>query len=297
MSRRAEILSQVKSVPSMPAVVLKLREYLQNPEVNFGDLAKVIEYDPGLTANVLQLANSAYFGWAREIASVKESITRLGTKRIFQMVLCMSVAPLVRKPVRGYELDPEELWKHSIGTAICAEQLAIKRKLPEASDAFTVGLLHDVGKVVLGTFVEIDDEPIREIVELDHLAFDEAERMVLGIDHAEVAGILLQDWNLPEQVVSAARWHHDPRQADPEYQRLTDLVHVADVLCMKIGWGVGSEGLQYRLNEEAAERLQVNVEAAEDVVLKVIQGMDEMQDLFQSPTEGERDRVKRPARR
>jgi putative nucleotidyltransferase with HDIG domain len=297
VSRRAEILSQVKGVPSLPAVVLKLREYLRDPEVNFGDLAKVIEYDPGLTANVLQLANSAYFGWAREISSVKEAITRLGTKRIFQMVLCMSVAPLVRKPVRGYELDAESLWQHSIATAICAEQLALKLKLPEVTDAFTVGLLHDVGKVVLGTFVEIDDEPIREIVELDRLGFDEAERMVLGIDHAEVAGVLLQEWNLPEQVAAAARWHHDPRRSEPDHQRLTDLVHVADLLCMKIGWGLGSEGLQYRLDEDAADRLQVRIGAAEDVVLKVIQGMDELQALFQSPAESERDGVQRPARR
>jgi putative nucleotidyltransferase with HDIG domain len=296
MSRREEILSQIKGVPSLPAVVLKLREYLTDPEVNFADLARVIEYDPGLTANVLQLANSAYFGWAREISSVKESITRLGSKRIFQMVLCMSVAPLVRKPVRGYDLAPDSLWEHSIAVALAAEQLAHKIRLPEAGDAFTAGLLHDIGKVVLGTFVEIDDDPIREIVALDNLAFDEAERMVLGIDHAEVAGALLDDWSVPDAVAEAARWHHDPRRCVQKFQRLVDLVHVADVLCIKIGWGQGSDGLQYRLNEESASRLKIDIGAAEDVVLKVTLGLEELQTLFQPAKEGERNGVQHPAR-
>ena len=121
MIERAQILAKAKSVPSLPSVVLKLRQYLNDPDVNFDQLAKVIEFDPGLTANVLQLANSAYFGWSRSIKTVKDAITRLGTNRVFQMVLCMSVAPLVRKPIKGYDLDANALWEHSIATAICAD--------------------------------------------------------------------------------------------------------------------------------------------------------------------------------
>jgi putative nucleotidyltransferase with HDIG domain len=212
------------------------------------------------------------------------------------MVLCMSVAPLVRKPVRGYDLQPDSLWQHSIAVALASEQLAHKIRLADVGDAFTAGLLHDIGKVVLGTFVEIDDEPIREIVALDNLAFDEAERMVLGIDHAEVAGVLLADWSVPEAVAEAARWHHDPRRSVQAHQRLVDLVHVADVLCLKIGWGLGSDGLQYRLNQDAATRLRVNVGTAEDVVLKVTHGLEELQALFEPATEGRRHGVQHPAR-
>lgn len=295
MGRRAEILSQVKTIPSLPAVVLKLRQILGDPEVDFGDLARVIEYDAGLTANILQLANSAFFGWSREISSVREAITRLGTQRVFQMVLCMSVAPLVRKPIRGYDLDAESFWRHSIAAALGAEVLARTARLREAADAYTAGLLHDVGKVVLGTFVEIDDEPIREIVALDRLTFDEAERMVLGIDHAEVGGILLEEWNLPEVVTAAAYWHHDPRRSDPARQGLVDAVHLADVLCLDMGWGIGSDGLHYRLNGDAADRLRLDAPAAESVVRSVEQGLEEMEELFQpvgagarvSPSNGE----------
>lgn len=296
MTEKDRILATVKSVPSLPSVVMKLRKYLNDPDANFDELARIIQYDPGLTANVLQLANSAYFGWAGTISSVKEAISRLGTNRIFQMVLCMSVAPLVSKPIKGYDMDAGSLWEHSIAVAVCAEQLAQTLKLKGAGEAFTAGMLHDMGKVVLGTFVEVDDEPIREIVRSDNLAFNEAERMVLGIDHAEVAAVLLEDWKLPAEVVATARWHHEPSKADPRHQQMVDLIHVADILCLNVGWGVGADGLQYRLDSKANDRLGVRIGVAEDVVLKVMSGMEDLRDMYKPSTEGKRNGVQHSTR-
>ncbi len=238
-----------------------------------------------------------YFGWARTISSVKEAITRLGTNRVFQMVLCMSVAPLVRKPIRGYDMDAEGLWEHSLAVGICTEQLARILKRPEERDAFTAGLLHDMGKVVMGTFVEMDDEPIKEIMASDNLSFNEAEMMVMGIDHAEVAGLLLAEWNLPKPVVAAARWHHKPSRAGEENRTLVDLIHVADVLCINVGWGMGSDGLQYKLDEGASHRLGVGSGIAEEVILKTMIGMDEMKDLFKPHAEGKPHGVQHSTRR
>jgi len=296
MTERNAILARIKTVPSLPSVVIKLRQYLNDPEVSFDQLAQVIEYDPGLTANVLQLANSAYFGWSGTIKTVKESISRLGTNRVFQMVLCMSVAPLVRKPVRGYQTDSEGLWRHSIATAICAEKLVEVLEIDGLEEAFTAGLLHDMGKIVLGTFVEVDDEPIMEIMAADGLAFNEAEQMVLGIDHAEVAAELLDAWKLPAEVVAAARWHHQPHRAEERYRRLVDLVHVADVLCINFGWGGGVDSLKYRLDERATQRLGLDVSSAELVGARVQLGMEELGSMFNTVTEGEPDGVQHSAR-
>ncbi len=279
MNRMDEIIGKVREVPSLPAVVIKLRRYLNDPEVDFGALARVIEFDPGLTANILQLANSTYFGWSRSISSSQEAILRLGTARIFQMVLCMSVAPIVRKPVRGYGLDSDGFWRHSISVAIGAEQLASVLDGGRAGDAFTAGLLHDLGKVILGTFVEVDDEPLKRLVVEEGLAFDEAEKAVLGLDHAEAAAILLEHWSLPEDVVAAVRYHHlpDPVEGDP---RLADLVHVADALSLKAGHGLGSDGRNYRLSEESIARLGITAETAEAVMAAVEDGLDELQSLY-----------------
>jgi len=291
VTERNAILAQINTVPSMPSVVVELRKHLNDPDASFDKLARMIEYDPGLTANVLQLANSAYFGWTRTIKTVKQAITRLGTNRIFQMVLCMSVAPIVRKPIKGYETDSEGLWRHSIATAICAEQLADALGLEGLEEAFTAGLLHDMGKVVLGTFVEIDDEPIKEIAHLDKLSFNEAEQMVLGIDHAEVAAELLKAWNLPSEVVTAARWHHQPHLAGDDHRQLVDLIHVADFLCLTFGFGVGADGLQYRLDQEANDRLGVTGKTAEIVGTKVMMGMEDLGNMFSPVKKGQPDGV------
>ena len=296
MSRREEILSQVTSVPSLPAVVCRLQEFLDDPEVNFTELARVIECDPGLTANVLQLANSAYFGWQGGIGSVRDAISRLGTKRIFQMVLCMSVAPMVRKPIVGYDLDANNLWEHSVAVAICAEKIAAKLRPSVQPHAFTAGLLHDVGKVLLGTFVGVDVEPIKELVELDSLTFNEAERMVLGVDHAEVGAHLLEKWNLPTEVVSVTRYHHEPSRLGDELRDLVDLIHVSDVICLDCGWGMGSDGLQYRLDEDAAARLKLKSGDAEEAAAQVMIGLEELLQVFTPNKEGSSHGVQHPAR-
>jgi len=282
---RNNILAKVRNVPSMPSVVIKLRQYLSDPDVSFDELAKVIEYDPGLTANLLQLANSAYFGWSGQIKTVKGAITRLGTNRIFQMVLCMSVAPLVRKPVKGYDMESNGLWKHSIAVAICAEQLAKILRIPNSEEAFTAGLLHDMGKILLGTFVEVDDKPIKDLVRTESLSFNEAERRVLGIDHAEAAAELLQYWKLPENVVAAARWHHSPQEADEEFRSIVDLVHVADILCIRMGWGIGTDGPLYYLNEDAEERLGIDSSVEDEVTDKVGAAIDDLKSVLHTAPE------------
>ena len=296
MSERETILARIQTVPSLPSVVIKLRQYLNEPDVNFDALARMIEYDPGLTANVLQLSNSAYFGWSRSIRTVKEAIVRLGTNRIFQMVLCMSVAPLVRKPIKGYDMDSEGLWRHSIATAICAELVDAELELDCRGEAFTAGLLHDMGKIVLGTFVEVDDEPIKEVMRMDSLAFNEAEQMVLGIDHAEVAAELLRTWNLPDDVSDAVRWHHQPSRAEENRRELADLVHVADILCMDFGFGGGADGLRYRLDKSASERLGLGVGIAEKVGAQIMVAVNELDSMFSTVREGESNGVQHSAR-
>jgi len=292
---KATILRQIRNVPSLPSVVVRIRQFLNDPDVSFDALAKVIEHDPGLTANILQLANSAYFGWSRRIKTVKEAITRLGTNRIFQMVLCMSVAPLVRKPIKGYDMDSESLWEYSFATAVCADRLTYVLKLRGSEEAFTAGLLHDMGKVVLGTFVEVDDQPIKDIVNFEGLPFDAAERRVLGVDHAEVAAELLASWNLPEEVVSAARWHHQPAGAEGRHQQIVDIVHVADALAMRQGWGTGVDMGKYILDEQSVARIGLTAETAEQVIAQVEPEFQELRELYITGARGAGRPSRQPA--
>lgn len=153
-----------------------------------------------------------------------------------------------------------------------------------------------MGKIVLGTFVEVDDEPIKEIMRMDRLAFNEAEQMVLGIDHAEVAAALLTSWNLPDDVAEAVRWHHQPSNASEGCRELADLVHVADILCLDFGFGGGADGLSYRLDRAASERLGLGVGVAEKVGAEVLTAVNELDTMFQTVREGEGNGVQHSAR-
>lgn len=283
MSTRDEILSTIGSIPAMPTVIVKIRKLLRNPDVSFTELAQTIKYDPGLTVNILRLANSAYFGFFRAVNSVQQGVVRLGTERIFELAVTAAVAPMTQKAVKGYDLSPGRLWEHSVAVAIGAEQLALALNIKAPDYTFTAGLLHDIGKIVLGTFVEVDAAPIMALSLQEGVSFDEAEKQVLGIDHAEAGAILLEKWDLPESIVNVNRWHHQPDQFQGDTLVL-DLVHVADVLAMMGGLGVGQDGLNYHTSSEVASRLKLTTKITEAVVCKIMDGLKELSNLFNPVT-------------
>lgn len=281
MSLRDEILSKIGLIPAMPTVIVKIRKLLSNPDVSFKELAQTIKYDPGLTTNILRLANSAYFGFSRSVNSIQHAIVRLGMKRTYELAVAAAVAPMTQKAVKGYDLLPGKLWEHSVAVAIGAEQLASVLNLKAPDYTFTAGLLHDIGKIILGTFVEVDADPIMTLAFQKGVSFDQAEKQVLGINHAEAGAILLEKWNLPECIADVDRWHHQPDMFQGDTLVL-DLVHVADVLSMMGGLGIGKDGLNYYSSSEVASRLKLTVKITETVVCKIMGGLKELSSLFSS---------------
>ncbi len=280
MSRKEQILEKVNTIPSMPTAAARVISLLQNPEVEISELMSAIEYDPGLTSNVLRLANSAYFAGPRQIGSLRDAIVRLGMNRIFQLVITSAIVPLARQRVRGYDIPAGKLLEHSVGVAIAAEELANLMEVTPPAHTFTAGLLHDLGKIVLGTFLEIDAAPIVALAHSENLSFEVAEGRVLGMNHAEVGAVLLERWNLPSSIVNVARYHHQPQPVE-EDTLTVDLVHMANNLCLQCGIGTGSvDGLQYRPSQESTARLHLSATASEKVLCKMMSGIQDLQDLL-----------------
>ena len=165
-----------------------------------------------------------------------------------------------------------------------AELLAESVKGIDPADAYTAGLLHDMGKIILSEYVDVDIEAIKRVMDEKDMAFDEAEHDTLGVDHAAMAGALLKRWQIPPDITDAVHWHHRPDRSERN-RELTDLVHVADALCLNIGWGVGDDGMNYRMDENAAGRLGVDLAAAEIIVARVMMEMNEMLEQFTVPQE------------
>jgi len=268
------ILDDVKSFPSMPAAALKLLTLLKDENTSNTQIEQILRYEPGLTANILKLTNSAFFGLPKQIGSIRQAILMIGWKKLIQIVLASCVSAIIDKPVQGYDLSPGDLWRHSIAVSVASETLVKELKLSVSEEVFTAALLHDVGKMVLGRYVK-EDIALIDGEELQDVPFEQVERSIFGIDHAEIGANILKRWSFPSSMISAVRWHHDPDGA-PQTSHLIDVVHVADVLCLMSGIGVGREGLQYRPSPTACERIGLTEALLEKVASQTLQWANEL---------------------
>ena len=193
-----KIASAIKSFPGMPGTAVKLLALINDPGMGVSQIEKILRHDPGLTANVLRLANSAYFGIPSKVGSIKQAVILLGLKRLIQMVIAACLSAIMDKPVPGYDLPPGELWRHSIAVSVAAEGLVKELNVDAAEEIFTAALLHDVGKLVLGGFIKDDFKQIETAVSQGS-SFELAETVVLGANHADTGAEILTQWSLPPE--------------------------------------------------------------------------------------------------
>ena len=272
------IASFLMSFPSMPGAAVKLLALVDDPDVSVSQIEAILRHDAGLTANILKLANSAYFGIPSKVGSVKQAVLILGLKRLIHMVIASSVSAILDKPVPGYDLSPGDLWRHSIAVSVAAEGLVKELEIGAAEEIFTAGLLHDVGKLALGYFVKDDFSRIEAALN-QNVSLEAAEDMVLGTNHADIGAQILTQWSLPADIVNAVRWHHTPESAGKN-DTMLDVVHVANVLCLMIGIGAGQDGLQYKPSEAVTKRLGLESYHLEKVASQTLQWTNELSDGF-----------------
>ncbi|MBN2281738.1 MAG: HDOD domain-containing protein [Candidatus Marinimicrobia bacterium] len=281
MNKREEIIKKLDTIQSIPAIVSKVYKILKNrDELDFKELVRMIEYDPGLTTNILKYANSAFYGFKYKISSLHQALIRIGMDKIFDIVVAAAVGPILKQSVKGYDLPRGKLWEHSIGVAIGSEQLAKELNIQAPNYLFTAGLLIDIGKIVLGSFVDVDAQPIIALAFEKHIPFDVAERRVLGIDHTEVGALLLEKWGIPEEIVMVERWHHQPDRYEGD-KLVVDLVHTADTLTMIAGiGGYGTDGLNYRPSPEVSTRLGLTRAINEKVIAEIIGNVEKVYEML-----------------
>ncbi len=273
-----KIAAAIKSFPGMPGTAVKLLGLIDDPAMRVSQIEEILRQDPGLTANVLRLANSAYFGIPSKIGSIRQAVILLGLKRLIQMVIAACVSAIMDKPVPGYDLSPGELWRHSIAVSVAAEGLVKELKVEAAEEIFTAALLHDVGKLVLGEFVKDDFKKIENAVS-EWVSFEEAETMVLGTNHAEVGAQILTRWSLPVEIVNAVQWHHKPEASD-QISTMLDIVHVANFMSIMIGIGIGRDGLQHQPSAAVSERLGLTPAHLEKVASQTMQWVTELSEVI-----------------
>lgn len=219
------ILKRIRDIPSLPEVVNKTIPLLGEADVPASKIAQLISYDPGLTSKVLRMVNSAAYGFQRQISSIQHGIMILGFNTVRGLVLSASIFKMFEHQtgtgaaIGARRLNHLDFWRHSLSTAMAARLIGQSLKMPETDDAFSAGMLHDIGKVVLDVYFTQDYVPVldaaRKLKQIPHgPAFVSLETATLGTDHAKIGAFLAQKWKLPTGITEVIQYHHEPELAE-----------------------------------------------------------------------------------
>lgn len=256
MSMLQKLLKKIDDLKPMPAVVSKIMAIVQDPDCDLSAVGDIINHDPIITANLLKTCNSAYYALPNKIESAHEAVKFLGMDKIVDMVLLKSTTENLSNEQKGYGLHEGELCKHAMASALIAEELAKKVNIKNKHQIFTAALIKDIGKVILDRNLENSFDKINKLVTKDGLSFMDAEKAIMGIDHAELGAIVAKKWDFSQEMINIIRNHHLPDLNASEGIE-TAIVYTADNVCMMLGIGVGTDGLAYRFQRKIMEALNI----------------------------------------
>ncbi len=229
---RAEDMS---ALPILPDIAMEIMSFIEDEKISMRRLAKIISKDPSLSAGVLKIANSAFYGLREKVGSLERSLMLLGLREIKNIIFMMSVFKLFPKDGE-LSFDKEDYLKHSVLTAQVSKMFSRSLKIHFKSSPFLCGLLHDIGKIFLDQNFHIEYLKVLKEVKKENIHMFEAEKNILGIDHAEVGFLLSKAWNFPEDLREAIHYHHDVAKASND-PMLTSVIHLSNLLtnARKIG--------------------------------------------------------------
>lgn len=254
------VVSNIRNLPTPPIVFHQIQKVISDPEVSAGHIAGILAEDPAMSVKVLKLTNSAFYGLSREVDSVKQAVVIVGMEAIKNLVLSASVLDMFR----GKSVDQdfqESYWRHSLAAGCCCRILARRirsRGFVDPDAAFSSGLLHDIGKMVVSCFLPDEHSQLMQERKSDHTTVDyEIEERVLGYTHAQIGGFLAKQWKLPQRLGDAITFHHHPQLNDSE-DPLVYLVHFGNYLAKKTFYNADNTYLIGSLQPGVMEYLQVS---------------------------------------
>ena len=262
------IIGRVEDLPTLPRTVFRITEIINNPKSAARDLAGVINDDQVLTARLLRLVNSSFYGFPQRIATVKFAIVLLGFDAIRNLLLTTSVFDIFTGAERQRQIEREQLWDHSLGCAVAAKVIGKYLRHEKVEELFVCGLLHDIGKIVEMAYLKTDYTRIRNSVGEHNELMIQAEEKILGCSHAHIGHLLAQHWSLPIPVPQVVLHHHTPDQAG-EFLRQAATVHLADILCRALEIGSGGDDRIPYLNPSAWETLDLQTSDIEVLMREI----------------------------
>ncbi|MBI3729609.1 MAG: HDOD domain-containing protein [Burkholderiales bacterium] len=273
----AQIIDSVKDLPTLPAIVMELLNNIDNEELDMHELAQKVSHDMALTAKTLRYANSPYYATMIKVTTVQQAISLLGLSTVRQIIMTAALTGCFpENNCRGF--DHKEFWRHSNAVAIAARILA--RRLKFNTDvAFTAGLLHDIGALVLATcYTKAYETVLVQRQELQTTQY-EAEKQILGIDHAMVGETLATQWNFSEVMIKAIAGHHHPEK--PGLGFLATIIHVADGIAHALGVTTTPDLAPPEITGQSWESLGLDQALLDEVLAEAASEFEKLQDTVE----------------
>jgi putative nucleotidyltransferase with HDIG domain len=263
--RLRRVTERIIGLSALPTIVTQLIALVGDPRSSARQVARLISTDQALTAKILRVANSAFYGFPRKIATVQLAIVVLGFNAVKNLALSVTVLKRFSGGTDHRLFDRQRFWEHAIGCGVAARMLA-KRFGGRDGEAFVAGILHDIGKLILIEYAHDEFTDALELAEQEDIPIGQAEEEVLGVTHAEVGGWLAERWNLPEPLAHSISAHHNPFALE-EPDDLVLITHMADALVRFNSIGHSGDGQAPRLDPQVAAHFKRGEDLTDEMLL------------------------------
>ena len=250
-STALKIANNAIEIATLPEVTMKIVEVVQDERSTAHDLHQIVRNDPALSARVLRVVNSAFYGLPGQIGSIDRAIMLLGLNAVKNIAIAASIGKMFKSSVVCDDFTGKDLWTHSVAVGATNKLItsAIGMALPD--EAFLTGLIHDIGLVAV---MQCHSEDIRKIVDLTKsgVPYRKAEEEIIGANHQEIGAALTAKWKFPRSFQFVTGFHHEPMALAPENRMLSVITHISDILCAR-----GEIGMKITVEtEEIPQELQ-----------------------------------------
>jgi HD-like signal output (HDOD) protein len=271
------IAAKAGNLASLPSVYTRLEKIINNPSSSAADITKILQHDQALTARLLRIGNSAFYGFPRRVEGLEEAVRIIGTRQLQDLVLATVVLTQF-KGVDARLVSMRSFWRHSLACGIAARALAALRRESNTERFFVAGLMHDIGSLVLYQQLPERSQAALERHRNTPLPLEEAERAAIGCDHGAVGAAIMSLWKLPEFFKDVSASHHS--QGHRQYTAGLAMVHIADLLALALGLGSNGEVRLPRFSEDAWKATGLAPDCLERVAEEVVSKIEEAEQMF-----------------
>jgi putative nucleotidyltransferase with HDIG domain len=275
-----DVLSIAGNLPPFPDVVWRVMSLIRKM-APLSEIESVIKYDQAISARIMRMSRSAYFGRKRRISSLQDAILALGDNRLVQVVLVASASGYFEHPMPGYHANEQSLWEHSVTTALMGEAVASFMKHKKELTIYLACLLHDIGKTILDLYIETHFHGSLRLLAQEGRKHIENERRLMGIDHQELGEIVARQWRFPREVVTAIGCHHFPDEAETD-RDIAAIVYVSNRMATAMGAGNEEMDLEPE-KDHVFSALGIDSKVVEELQIYVSKAVGDIRSFLTSP--------------